>query len=60
MQTLLRIFCCWQWQKRVTFQFKVHCVQCRMWRFSFRNTRLHRDTISTVPFSCCQITTQRK
>jgi len=26
-------------------QFTVHRVQYRMWRFSFRNARLHRDTL---------------
>ena len=32
-------------KKQVTLQFTVHWVQCRMWRFSFRNTSLHRDIL---------------
>jgi len=34
-----------QCTKRVTLQLTVHWVQCRMWRFSFRNTCIYRDTL---------------
>jgi len=39
-----------QYQKQVTLQFTVRWVQCRMWRFSIRNTRLHRDTLVLFRF----------
>ena len=39
-----------QYQKQVTLQFTVLWVQCRMWWFIFRNTRLHRDTLVLFRF----------
>jgi len=37
-------------KKQVTLQFTVHWVQCRMWPFSFRNTRLYWDILVLFRF----------